>query len=217
MIIKFYCIDCGRKLRIDARYSGGWAACPQCGQKQAVPEAAGSAEPVVEAPEQVEAQAVSRADATEPEPIRVGSGMHIDFEDLIDMTAMVDIVFFLLIFFLVTSLQSVDSSIPMPAPDARKGGSGGSSQTLAEIDADDSNIVVRIDRNDRIWVEGAEARDERDLMLRLRDLQKAAARPEQMLVLGHGMATHGTMVSVLDAGHEIGLKHVKMAIQDDVE
>ena len=40
------------------------------------------------------------------------------FEDLVDMTAMVDIVFFLLIFFMVTSMQGTFSSIRMPAPDS---------------------------------------------------------------------------------------------------
>ena len=34
------------------------------------------------------------------------------------MTAMVDIVFFLLIFFLVTSMQSIEAVINLPAPAA---------------------------------------------------------------------------------------------------
>ena len=42
-------------------------------------------------------------------------------EDLIDMTAMVDIVFFLLIFFLVTSMQSLESVINLPAPQTPSG------------------------------------------------------------------------------------------------
>ena len=41
-------------------------------------------------------------------------------EDLIDMTAMVDIVFFLLIFFLVTSMQSIEAVISI----ARAGAAG---------------------------------------------------------------------------------------------
>ncbi len=41
-------------------------------------------------------------------------------EDLVDMTAMVDIVFFVLIFFMVTSMQGVFSSISLPAPTRRK-------------------------------------------------------------------------------------------------
>ena len=40
-------------------------------------------------------------------------------DDLIDMTAMVDIVFFLLIFFLVTSLQALESVMNLPTAKAQ--------------------------------------------------------------------------------------------------
>ena len=46
-------------------------------------------------------------------------------EDLVDMTAMVDIVFFVLIFFMVTSMEGVYSSIKMPSPDPQKTASSG--------------------------------------------------------------------------------------------
>ena len=46
-------------------------------------------------------------------------------EDLVDMTAMVDIVFFVLIFFMVTSMEGVYSSINMPSPDPQKVASSG--------------------------------------------------------------------------------------------
>ena len=42
------------------------------------------------------------------------------FEDLVDMTAMVDIVFFLLIFFMVTSMQGLYSAISHSAAQSRK-------------------------------------------------------------------------------------------------
>ena len=50
----------------------------------------------------------------------VAHGRRPEHEDLIDMTAMVDIVFFLLIFFLVTSMQSIEAVINLPAPQASK-------------------------------------------------------------------------------------------------
>ena len=45
-------------------------------------------------------------------------GRRPEHKDLIDMTAMVDIVFFLLIFFLVTSMQSIEAVINLPSPQA---------------------------------------------------------------------------------------------------
>lgn len=140
----------------------------------------------------------------------------IDFEDLIDMTSMVDVVFFLLIFFLVTSMKQIDSSIPMPAPDQKKASSG-QPKNLQDIDADEGQIVVRIDKNDTITVEGAEVRKEADLMLKLRDLRLGAGRPDKLLVIGHGDASHGTAVMVLDAGRDVGIEQVRLAVADESE
>lgn len=140
----------------------------------------------------------------------------IDFEELIDMTSMVDIVFFLLIFFLVTSMKTIDSSIPMPSPDQKKAASA-QPKTLSEIDADEGQIVVRIDQNDTIFVEGAEVHNERDLLFKLRELKLGAGRPDKLLVIGHGDASHGTAVMILDAGRDIGIEQVRLAVADEQE
>jgi biopolymer transport protein ExbD len=208
--IRFHCTRCDKRLKLAERPARGEVVCPYCGSRQKVPAEA-------------EKPAVLRKkgggsghESPEFEGPIAASSMRINFEDLIDMTAMVDIVFFLLIFFLVTSMSALNSSIPMPAPDPNKGASGGDGGVSA-IEAEEGNIVVRIDRNDKIWVEGAEVRDAGDLLFRLRELQSGPGRPDQMLVLGSGDATHGTAVMVLDAGHEVGLERVRMAIQEDVE
>jgi biopolymer transport protein ExbD len=140
----------------------------------------------------------------------------LDVEEMIDMTAMGDIVFFLLIFFLVTSMHALDSTIPMPAPDPKKGAAR-EPQSVAAIDSDDSYVVVRIDRNDKILVEGSEVRSDRELLFKLRDLRLASAHPEKLLVVGHGDATHGTVVMVLDAGRELGMDQVRLTMQDEAE
>jgi biopolymer transport protein ExbD len=150
------------------------------------------------------------------EPSMVRPGQKLDMEDLIDMTAMVDIVFFLLIFFLVKSMHSLDSTIPMPAPDPQKGAAR-EPQSVAAIDADESYIVVRVDKNDKITVEGAEVRTERELLFKLRDLRLGAARPEKLMVIGHGDATHGTAVMIMDAGRELGIDQVKLSVRDEEE
>jgi len=150
------------------------------------------------------------------EPPLVPPRQKIDFEELIDMTSMVDIVFFLLIFFLVTSMKTIDSSIPMPSPDQKKAASA-QPKTLSEIDADEGQIVVRIDQNDTIFVEGAEVRSERDLLFKLRELKLGAGRPDKLLVIGHGDASHGTAVMILDAGRDVGIEQVRLAVADEQE
>ncbi|MBI3861423.1 MAG: biopolymer transporter ExbD [Planctomycetia bacterium] len=150
------------------------------------------------------------------EPSMVPPAKKLDVEEMIDMTAMVDIVFFLLIFFLVTSMHTLDSTIPMPVPDPQKGAAK-EPQTVAAIDADDSYVVVRVDKNDKITVEGAEVRSERELLFKLQQLRREASRPEKLLVIGHGDATHGTAVMILDAGRELGMEHVKLTVQDEEE
>lgn len=143
-------------------------------------------------------------------------GQHIDQEELIDMTAMVDIVFFLLIFFLVTSMQSLGSSIPLPTPDAQKG-AGAGLQTLQDFEESADYVVVNIDRNDAIQVDGLPVGGPDDLLLRLQELRRAVGGPDKLLVVGHGEASHGAAVMVLDAGHEAGMERVRMSIQSDAE
>ena len=68
-------------------------------------------------------------------------------EDLIDMTAMVDIVFFLLIFFLVTSLQALESVMNLPTPQSGEPGVS-TGKSVAELENDPNFITVRIEDDD---------------------------------------------------------------------
>jgi biopolymer transport protein ExbD len=141
----------------------------------------------------------------------------INFEELIDMTAMVDIVFFLLIFFLVTSMHALDSTIPMPPPNPEAGSGGAGGSTTVSAEAEDIQIIVNIDRNDVIRIEGTEITGPRDLLFKLREIRNGPGRPEKLLVVGSGDASHGTTVMVLDAGHDVGMESVKLAVRDEVE
>ncbi len=141
----------------------------------------------------------------------------LDMEELIDMTAMVDIVFFLLIFFLVTSIKQIDSTIPMPAPSASSAANG---KKAADSDSDNDppTVIVRIDQNDAIWVEDVEVRGERDLLLKLAQLRgNAGGNAESLMVVGHGDASHGMTVMVLDAGRQAGIDKIRLSVQDEAD
>jgi biopolymer transport protein ExbD len=119
-------------------------------------------------------------------------------EDLIDMTAMVDIVFFLLIFFLVTSLQSLQSVIDMPKSEARKGAAG-KSTTIEDYDNDPDFILLRIEEDDSIWVEDEPYNSDHSLTIALRNAQHVGSEPRRVLIAGHPEASHGAAVRAFDA------------------
>lgn len=199
----FHCPECKRPLPLTPQERAtGVATCAKCGA------------PVVLPKEQRRTVSFSEPDADDIPLAR--PGQEIDQEELIDMTAMVDIVFFLLIFFLVTSMSALNSSIPLPAPDAQKG-AGSNLQTLSDFEESADYVVVNIDRSDAVQVDGLPVGGPDDLLLRLQELRRAAGGPDKMLVVGHGDASHGAAVMVLDAGREAGMERVRLSIQASEE
>ena len=135
-------------------------------------------------------------------------------EDLVDMTAMVDIVFFVLIFFMVISMEGVYSSIKMPSPDPQKTASQGR-KSLSDYESDKECVIVRIDRDSTIWLNDTEIRSQQQLLVRLREIRHSGSAPNQMLVLGNSECKHGTVVEVLDAGSDVGMEKIQLAIDDE--
>jgi biopolymer transport protein ExbD len=134
-------------------------------------------------------------------------------EDLIDMTAMVDIVFFLLIFFLVTSLQALESVMDMPTPQASEGGVS-TGRSVADLENDPNYITVRIEDDDSIWVEDTQAFNDQELILRLRAAKNESDGPRGLLVIGHADASHGSAVRVFDAGAAAGVNGISLIVQE---
>ncbi len=135
-------------------------------------------------------------------------------EDLVDMTAMVNIVFFVLIFFMVTSMEGVYSSIEMPSPDPQKMASSGK-KSVTDIQSDKEYVVVRIDKENTLWVNDTEVSSQQELLHKLREIRQAASPPNRMLVLGNSEAKHGKVVEVLDAGSDVGMEEVQLAVDDE--
>ncbi len=134
-------------------------------------------------------------------------------EDLIDMTAMVDIVFFLLIFFMVTSMAPLEAVINLPTPQAPDSAAN-NVQTVPDYASDPNMVVVTIDADDAVFVEGEESPSEQDLRSRLRTAASDGER-DTMLVEGAADATHGKFVMVLDAGAAAGMKEILFSVEQD--
>ena len=136
------------------------------------------------------------------------------------MTAMVDVVFFLLIFFMVTSLNSLQASIDMPVPQMESTGAQGArgQRTAQEFESDPNSVVVRIDEDNAVWIENEEIISLVELPGRLRTATEPAqpgGEPKKVLVLASGDAQHGIAVTVLDSAREGGVTGLSLAVEDD--
>lgn len=199
-VIRFSCPTCGKRLKAPLASAGRHSRCSKCGTQLTVP-----------ASDNIDtANAATRPQSEHALlllPSRTG-----DHGDLIDMTAMVDIVFFLLIFFLVTSMASLESVINLPSPKS-------SSSTAATTQPNDylndpTFIVVTIDEDDIVYVEDSEVYGDQNLRAKLRALKKEDPDRTGLLVVGNPEATHGTLVSVLDAGADAGLTELLFSVNE---
>jgi biopolymer transport protein ExbD len=198
-MIRFSCPYCGKKLGALETSIGKEKTCPNCRGRVRVPSPEVAAEKAARATE-------SHGSGDHPLLLMGRRPKH---EDLIDMTAMVDIVFFLLIFFLVTSLQSIEAVINLPAPQVS--GAPNSVQTVSDITSDPNYVVVTIDADDAVFVEDEEALSEQDLRAKLRAAHQDQGK-DGLMISGSGDSTHGKFVMVLDAGAEAGMTEIMFSV-----
>jgi biopolymer transport protein ExbD len=208
MSIRFRCKLCGKKLSAKPTLAGRKLKCPYCRAEVAVP--AEDDESLIAA-----AGAGDNASNGEDEPPTDNPLLLFKpkekHEDLIDMTAMVDIVFFLLIFFMVTSMAPLEAVINLPTPQAPDSAAN-NVQTVPDYANDPNMVVVTIDADDAVFVEGEESPSEQDLRSRLRAAASDGQR-DTMLVEGAADATHGRFVMVLDAGAAAGMKEILFSVE----
>jgi biopolymer transport protein ExbD len=129
-------------------------------------------------------------------------------EDLIDMTAMVDIVFFLLIFFLFTSLQAALAVMNLPTPQATTG------TVAAARSVSDYDVTVRIEDDDSIWVDDVQTFTDQDLRVRLRGAADEVGHPPTVLVMGNADGTTVSAVRVFDACAYAKVKSIAFVVKE---
>lgn len=210
MAIHFACDNCGQKMRTGDKYSGGRVPCPNCGKRLTIPAESTTPPPVPAASPAAAAPHHAEVESEKPGEL-VQESEKINVEGLIDMTAMVDIVFFLLIFFLVTSMNAISTAIQLPVPSSSK---ATAKPQNASADSDKTEIAVHIDRNNIVSVDGVEAKSMQDVITMLRDLRHSS---DTMSITGSSEAEHGTLVGVLDAGNDVGIERMRLTIREDDE
>jgi biopolymer transport protein ExbD len=137
-------------------------------------------------------------------------------EDDLDMTPMVDIVFQLIIFFMVTASFSLQKSLEVPPMEEEE---TAEPRPLEDFEEDPQTVIVRIDGDNIFWVaapgwtEEREAPSVQDLMVNLRAARNVSSGtpPNKLLVMASPDAIHEKVISAIDGGAEVGMDQVQLA------
>ncbi len=125
-----------------------------------------------------------------------------DEESSIDLTPMLDVVFIMLIFFIVTASFIKESGIVVSRPDAQQN----------ESESEIKNIVFQINSLDEIWLEGRRI-DIRSVRANVERLH--AKNPKGSVILqAHPEATTDTLTQVSDQSREAGVTQVSLTINN---
>lgn len=159
------------------------------------------------------AAAPAATDEAEPEPA-FQPGKRLEDTEM-DMTPMVDVVFQLLIFFMLTAAFALQKSLTLPKPADDQ---PSESVVAKPIESSPEFVIVRVDEFNTFhvitvdWEE--EAPSEQDLHVRLRRAREGSANgviPSKLMVEANGDALHGRVVAALDAGTATGFEEVQLS------
>jgi biopolymer transport protein ExbD len=202
MPLEVVCPTCGSRLAAIATGAQSEMHCRDCGAVVRVPKHEQGAQEQQQPPE--------AQDSPNHPPFTTPVKGHP--EDLIDMTAMVDIVFFLLIFFLVTSMQSVESVIDLPSPQASNAATAAPATNYA---TDPTMITVSIEDDDSVWLNDEQVYGEQDLRSKLRSMRRQDEKLTGMMLIGSPEASHGVFVMVLDAAADAEITNLRFSVPQD--
>ena len=122
-----------------------------------------------------------------------------DEESEINLTPMLDVVFIMLIFFIVTASFVKETGLDVNRPEDQQ------QQTVQEK----GSILIRIDSNDDIWIDNRTV-DPRAVRANIERLH--AENPEGGVVIQTAAASKTeTLVGVMDASREAGVYNVSIA------
>ena len=126
--------------------------------------------------------------------------IHVDEEENeINLTPMLDVVFIMLIFFIVTASFIKEAGIDVNRPDA----------PVTESKPEDANILVLINANDEIWIE-RRLIDPRAVRANIERMH--AENPDGSVVIqANNASTNKILVEVMDAARSAGVYNISIA------
>ncbi len=120
-------------------------------------------------------------------------------ENEINLTPMLDVVFIMLIFFIVTASFIKEAGLDVNRPDA----------PMTQSKPEDSNILVMINANDEIWID-RRLIDPRAVRANIERMH--AENPEGSVVIqAHKSSTNKMLVEVMDASRQAGVYSISIA------
>lgn len=129
-------------------------------------------------------------------------------DDEMDLTPMVDVVFQLLIFFMVTASFALHKTIQTPTPESNQKGATQSIQSLDELEG--VAILVRIDAQNGIFIDEDPLTDGAPVADALTDKMRKEHKSE-IIITADATAWHRTVVKVVDAANEVGMQKIRLA------
>jgi len=126
--------------------------------------------------------------------------IHVDEEENeINLTPMLDVVFIMLIFFIVTASFIKEAGLDVNRPDA----------PMTESKPEDANILVRINANDEIWID-RRLIDPRAVRANIERL--AAENPDGSVVIqANNRSSNKMLVEVMDSARQAGVYSISIA------
>lgn len=132
--------------------------------------------------------------------------MHLEQEEdenEINLTPMLDVVFIMLIFFIVTASFVKESGLDVNRPDA----------PITEVKPEDANILVLITNTDEIWID-RRLIDPRAVRANIQRLH--AENPKGSVVIQvKKKSTNKMLVAVMDASRQAGVYNISLADSGD--
>ncbi|MCC5860619.1 MAG: biopolymer transporter ExbD [Gammaproteobacteria bacterium] len=123
-------------------------------------------------------------------------------ENEINITPMLDVVFIMLIFFIVTASFVKEAGIDVNRPDAQ-----------TAVRQERANILIAISENNEIWIDRRQV-DPRALRANIERLH--AENPEGSVVIqADKRAVTETLIQVMDASRQAGVFNVSIAAQEN--
>jgi biopolymer transport protein ExbD len=117
----------------------------------------------------------------------------------INLTPMLDVVFIMLIFFIVTASFVKEAGLDVNRPDA----------PVTEVKPEDANILVAITANDEIWID-RRLIDPRAVRANIERLH--AENPKGSVVIqANKKSTNKMLVTIMDASRQAGVYNISIA------
>ena len=123
----------------------------------------------------------------------------------LELTPLIDVVFLLLIFFMVSTTFKHDSALKIDLPEAS------TEKTKKEKKA----LTIKISSDGRFFVEGREVVNKRLKTLKraLRDALKGRGKDTVVIIRTDKNATHEMFIRAMDAAKQLGLSKISIPVE----